>query len=156
MSTDKYKTDGTISFVKHPETGKPYISVKASYSDVELKDGFAMCFDFAPAETVSKADFMKGQLKGGDTNYPVNFVVQKGETAPLESDKWGPASTFTAGDSKKRAFKKCTVKDLSKHKEFDKLIDISPSSNFNVDSNTGEFEWRRPICDGKSETCEGL
>ena len=122
MSTDKYKTDGTISFVKHPETGKPYISVKASYSDVELKDGFAMCFDFAPAETVAKADFIKGQLKGGDTNYPVNFLVQKGDTVAQ-----GPASSTSAGDGKKAAFKKCTVKDLSKHKEFDNSIDLSPS-----------------------------
>lgn len=76
FDSGKYKTEGTVSFVRHPDTGKPYISVKASYSDVELKDGLAMCYDFTPA-TVDKNEFIYDK----DAGYPVNFVVPKGQSA---------------------------------------------------------------------------
>ena len=114
-----------------------------------MKDGLALCFDLAQAETLTKADFIKGQQKGGDTNYPVNFNVGKGQT------KADPqASVQTAGNGK-QAFKDCSTK-VAKHKEFDDSIDQSPFQNFDVEAGTAEFEWRRPICDGVSETCEGL
>lgn len=81
VSEDKFDVNGKLYFFKHPISGKPYINVEAKYKNIELKDGFAMCFDFAPA-SLDKDEFIKGK---DESNYPVNFKVEKGstESAPI-------------------------------------------------------------------------
>jgi hypothetical protein len=47
FSAKENTINGEAFFFKHPTTGKPYLSVNLNASDVELKDGLALCFDFA-------------------------------------------------------------------------------------------------------------
>ena len=132
----KYGVKGNVSFFKHPTTGKPYISVEASYTDIELKDGFAMCFDFAPV-TIDAKVFLKGKNKD-KTNFPISFAFPKGETA----------TTSSRGLMGLAEMKKCTSKDVLKLKVKDKLSNASPNQDFSLDEKTGKFSWIRPICDG--------
>ena len=148
----KYNINGEAFFFKHPTTGKPYLSVNLNASSVELKDGLALCFDFAnKVEIGDEATFLKGGAgKGEDKNYPVNYLVKKGETtAP-------PRGTSDIAGDKKKQFKKCTVKDVGKHKTINKHTNASPNQNFSVEDKTGSFQWITPICDGKAACEVGL
>ena len=147
----KYNINGEAYFFKHPTTGKPYLSVNLKASDVELKDGLALCFDFANKADVDEETFLKGAAgKDDDKNYPVNYVVKKGETAAPPK-----GTSDTAGDKKKQ-FKNCDSTKVGKHKTINKHTNASPNQNFSVDDKSGSFQWITPICDGKAACEVGL
>lgn len=100
---------------------------------------------------MDEATFLKGAAgKDDDKNYPVNYLVKKGETAAPPK-----GTSDTAGD-KRTQFKKCDTTSLGKHKTINKHTNASPNQNFSVEDKSGSFQWITPICDGKAACEVGL
>ena len=62
---------GELYFFKHPTSGKPYVNINVSLKKIELKDGFALCFGFAPESATGK------DLIDGKAGFPLNFKIPK-------------------------------------------------------------------------------
>ena len=68
---DNIEVKGELYFFKHPTSGKPYVNINVSLKKIELKDGLALCFGFAPESATGK------DLIDGKAGFPINFKIPK-------------------------------------------------------------------------------
>lgn len=104
---------GEATFFKHPTTGKPYISVKAKFENVEKldKEGIAICYDFSKEPDSTEDDVVKG--KGA---FPISFIAAKDATTT--SPKGYASVTKTLKD--------CTVSKVKAKDPYD-YVNVTPN-----------------------------